>query len=103
MHDTFDVCDDDLVDREKKEGDKDEGVVVPPREVLLKMPLYTVPMTLESTNNAYRDFVSRCLDMGFELGQSECAVVMTKAESVERAVEFIFQHPDGMCVCLRAQ
>jgi hypothetical protein len=71
-------------------------VIVPPREVLNRMPIYTTPLTLESTHHAFRDFVARLLGMGFELAQAECAVVITSAENVERAVEFIFQHPDGL-------
>ncbi|ETO31127.1 RING zinc finger-containing protein, partial [Reticulomyxa filosa] len=82
-------------DKETKEEHKEE-IAVPPRDVLLRMPLYSTPLTLEATNNAYRDFVHRLVAMGFELGQAECAITMTKAESVEVAVEFIFQHPDGL-------
>ncbi|ETO27706.1 RING zinc finger-containing protein [Reticulomyxa filosa] len=83
------------VKNNKEEVHKEE-IPVPPRDVLLRMPLYSTPLTLEATNNAYRDFISRLIGMGFELEQAECAITMTNAESMETAVEFVFQHPDGL-------
>jgi len=72
-----------------------EEVVVPPRDVLMKMPFYSTPLTVEATNNAFRDFVVRLNEMGFTQ-QAEAALVATNAESVESAVEFIMNNPDAL-------
>ena len=69
-----------------------EEVVVPSRDVLMKIPFYTTPLTIESTNNAFRDFMVRLNEMGF-VEEAEAALVATNAESVESAVEFIMNNP----------
>eukprot|EP01083_Nonionella_stella_P032433 88790_1 len=72
-----------------------EEVVVPARNVLIKMPFYTTPQTIEATNNAFRDFMVRLNEMGF-VQEAETALVATHAESVEAAVEFIMNNPSGL-------
>lgn len=72
-----------------------EEIVVPPHNILVKMPFYTTPLTLEATNNAFRDFSVRLYDMGFK-EQAEAALVCTAAESVEAAVDFIMNNTDSL-------
>ena len=59
------------------------------------MPFYSTPLTVEATNNAFRDFMIRLNEMGFEQ-QAEAALVATNAESVESAIEFIMNNPDQL-------
>lgn len=72
-----------------------EEVIVPPRKVLMKMPFYSTPQSLEATNNAYREFAARLTEMGYG-EQAEAALVATNAESVEAALDFIENHPEAM-------
>ena len=63
--------------------------------VLQKCHFFSTPLTIEATNNAYRDFHKRLTDMGFG-EQAEAAIVQTNAESVESAIEFIIKHGDSV-------
>eukprot|EP01083_Nonionella_stella_P142658 441846_1 len=72
-----------------------EEIIVPARDYLVKMPFFTTPLTLESTNNAFYDFRERLIEMGFST-QAEAALVHTQCESVEDAVTFIIHNMNAI-------
>ena len=84
-----------LYKTEHGKHDKEEEIVVPARNNLVKMPFYSTPLTIESTNNAFFDFKERLIEMGF-IEQAEAALVHTKCESVEAAVSFILMNFDAI-------
>ena len=81
-------------------------VVVPPKQVLDRLPLFSTPLTIESTNNAFLTFYKTLKEMGFE-EQAEAALIHTNAESVELVsfklhICFLFYmcRLYFMCVCV---
>lgn len=92
MHDLILI----LTHRDQISGKKIvEKTVVPPRAVVTQYPWHSTPLTVESTNYAFRDFAVRLTKMGFR-DQAEAALVHTNAESVEAAVSFILDNPDAL-------
>eukprot|EP01083_Nonionella_stella_P036437 99427_1 len=72
-----------------------QQIVVPARDDLVKVPLWSTPLTVESTNHAFYDFKERLTDMGLA-EEAEAALIHTQCESVETAIAFIYQHSDAI-------
>ncbi|ETO25977.1 hypothetical protein RFI_11162 [Reticulomyxa filosa] len=83
-----------LNDEKATTAEKEEETLVPSRDVLNRTPFYSTPLVQDTTNagNGSREFISNLVSMGFDSEKAECAVVMTNAQGVERAIDFIERH-----------